>query len=281
MSFSHAITDVGPRYRSWRLAVLLGLSAPILVWAMWSPPLAQDPTYHDFADQRRLLGIPNFWNVLSNVPFAVIGGLGCWWLRHEPRPPAAFQNPGERAAYFVFFLGVFLTCFGSGYYHVAPANDTLVWDRLVLSLTFGSMFVIVVTEFVNRRIGRVMLVPMILLSVFSVLYWAWTETVGQGDLRPYFLIQFYPMAAIPVIMLLFPSRYTHGRAFWLMVALYAVAKVAEVYDGPVLEWSGFWSGHTVKHLVAAGASFVPLYALQRRTYRDTLANLRSRLPTPA
>jgi hypothetical protein len=52
-----------------------------------------------------------------------------------------------------------------------------------------------------------------------------------------------------------------------MWALYGVAKIAELYDGPIFDWSGFWSGHTVKHLVAAGASSVLLYTLWHRTQR--------------
>ena len=28
------------------------------------PPMTQDESYHQFADQRTILGIPNFWNVV-------------------------------------------------------------------------------------------------------------------------------------------------------------------------------------------------------------------------
>jgi hypothetical protein len=245
--------------------MLFGLGLPIFVWVASRAPLAQDPTYHDFADQRWLYGVPHFWNVASNLPFAMIGLLACWWLIRVGRTSSAFVEPGERIAYFVFFVGEFLTCVGSGYYHAGPTNETLVWDRLVLSLMLTSIFTIVVAEFVNRRIGRLMLVPMVLLGLVSVLHWARSEALGQGDLRLYFLVQFYPMLAIPAILLLFRSRYTHAGAFWVMWALYGVAKIAELYDGPIFEWSGFWSGHTVKHLVAAGASYVLLYTLRHRT----------------
>ena len=254
-----------PSHGRWRLAAVLGLSVPIFVWVVFLAPVAQDLTYHEFADQRWLYGVPHFWNVVSNLPFAVIGLLGCRSLIRAGRMSPAFVEPSERVAYFVFFAGEFLTCFGSGYYHAGPTNETLVWDRLVFSLMLTSIFAIVVTEFVSRRGGRFILAPMVLLGLSSVLYWAWSELLGQGDLRFYFLVQFYPMLAIPFILLLFRSHYTHARGFWLMWALYAAAKVAEFYDGPILEWTGFWSGHTVKHLVAAGASCVPLYSLEHRT----------------
>jgi hypothetical protein len=192
--------------------------------------------------------------------------LGCWWLiRTGSR--TAFTESGERVAYFVFFVGEFLTCFGSAYYHAWPGNDTLVWDRLAFSTMLTSTFAIVVTEFVNRRAGRLILWPMVALGVFSVLSWARSESMGQGDMRLYLLVQFYPMLALPVILLLFRSQYTYGGVFWVMWALYAVAKVAELYDRPILDWSSFWSGHTVKHLVAAGASYLPLYSLRHRTRR--------------
>ena len=255
------------RQERWRLAMLLAPSIPIFVWVLLLSPIAQDVSYHDFADQRPLYGIGHFWNVMSNLPFAIIGLLGCWWIIRAGRTSPAFEHPDERAAYLVFFVGEFLTCFGSGYYHAAPMNETLMWDRLVFSLMLTSIFPVIVAEFVHRRVGRLMLAPMVALGLFSVLYWARGEMHGHGDLRLYFLVQFYPILAIPFILLLFRSRYTHAWVFWLMWALYAIAKVAELYDGAVFEWTGFWSGHTVKHLVAAGASYIPLYGLQRRTTR--------------
>lgn len=231
-------------------------------------PLPQDPAYHQFADQRVLYGVPHFWNVVSNVPFAVVGLLGCGWILRHGRSFPAFEEPYERAAYLVFFAGEFLTCFGSGYYHSGPSNQTLVWDRLVFSLMLTSMFAIVVTEFVDRRMGRVMLAPIVLLGLVSVFYWSYTEVQGRGDVRFYALVQFYPIVAMPVIFLLAVSRYTHARLFALMWVLYAIAKVAETYDREIFAWSGIVSGHTVKHFVAACASYVPLYALQRRMPLD-------------
>lgn len=255
------------RRERWHVAALIGLTLPLLAWAAQMAPIHQPAEYHDFADQRLLLGIPHFWNVMSNLPFAVIGLLGIWWLTRAGRTSGAFADPGERLAYFVFFAGEFLTCFGSGYYHSAPSNETLMWDRLVFSLLLTSFFTIVVTEFVNGRIGRLMLVPMVLLGLSSVLYWSWSESVGRGDLRLYFVVQFYPLIAIPFIMLLFRSRYTRASALLLMWALYGVAKACEFYDVPIWGATGMWSGHTLKHLVAAGASYVPLYSLRHRRVR--------------
>ena len=58
------------------LIMLLGLMVVSLATLPLLPPIAQDPTYHQFADQRTLLGIPNFWNVVSNLPFVLVGAMG-------------------------------------------------------------------------------------------------------------------------------------------------------------------------------------------------------------
>ena len=267
MSITRLIANVRRGHSLWRVGAVLGLSLPIFVWVVSLAPVAQDLTYHNFADQHWLLGVPHFWNVASNLPFALIGLLGCRWLVHAGRTSGAFADPSERLGYFVFFVGEFLTCFGSGYYHSAPSNETLVWDRLVFSLMLTSFFSIVVTEFVSLRVGRLILAPMVCLGLYSVLYWAWSELAGRGDLRLYYVVQFYPVIAMPVIILLFRSRYTGAGAFLLTWALYAVAKACESYDSPIYELTGFWSGHTLKHLVAAGASYLPLYNLRHRRRR--------------
>ena len=259
------VYETGPKSSS-RAALVLGPALAIVVLGLiGSAPMPQDPAYHQFADQRTFYGVPHFWNVLSNVPFAVVGLLGCWWILRYGGTRPAFEESHERVAYVIFFAGELLTCFGSGYYHSGPSNETLVWDRFVFSLMLTSMFAIVVTEFVDRRLGRFMLAPIVSLGLVSVLYWWYTETAGRGDVRIYALVQFYPIVAMPVIFLLCKSRYTHARLFALMWVFYAIAKAAETYDREILAWSGLVSGHTVKHFVAAAASYVPLYALQRRT----------------
>ena len=241
----------------------------MIAGVLLSPAIPQPVEYHDFADQRPFFGIPHFWNVVSNLPFAVIGLVGCIWLVRGRGRKSAFNEPWERLAYFTFFFGEFLTCWGSAYYHAAPSNETLVSDRLVFSLLLTSFFVIVMTEFVNGRVGRALLAPMVLLGLFSVLWWHATELAGRGDLRFYLLVQFYPVAAIPIIIVLFRSRYTLSGMFLLTWVLYGVAKICEVLDRPTYELTGLWSGHTFKHFIAAAATACVLYALRRRTVRPT------------
>jgi hypothetical protein len=76
--------------------VLYGLMIVSLVALLPLSPLLQDQSYHQFADQRELFGIPNFWNVVSNLPFIVVGTAGLLRFRGD-------------ATTLVLFTGLFLT----------------------------------------------------------------------------------------------------------------------------------------------------------------------------
>ena len=259
---AYATTD-----RRWRVGLLIGLSILVLGAVVLSPAIPQPLGYHDFADQRSLAGVPHFWNVVSNLPFAFIGLAGCVWLLRNARRLSVYGGRSRWAAYFVFFFGEFLTCFGSAYYHADPSNGTLVWDRLVFSLLLTSFLTIVVAELVSRCAARILLVPMVLIGLFSVVQWHWTELAGVGDLRLYLLVQFYPVLAIPIIIALFGAGSTAARAFLLTWALYGAAKICEVLDVPLYAFTGSWSGHTFKHFVAATATGCVLYFLAAQRLR--------------
>src|SRR5579872_2334969 len=103
--------------------LLLAVAVVIAIVAVLLPPIPQPLAYHNFADQRGWLGIPNFGDVVSNVPFAVVGLCGLVFLA-GPRPQT-FSDPRERWLYLVMFAGLILTAFGSAYYHLAPGNARL------------------------------------------------------------------------------------------------------------------------------------------------------------
>jgi hypothetical protein len=243
----------------------LGLAAVALLFS-W-PPLPQRPSYHDFADQRPLLGVPHGLNVLSNLPFLLVGGLGLWFcLRGEgARAGKSFETPAERWPYVLFFLGVGLTAFGSAYYHMEPNNDRLLWDRLPMSVAFMALFASVLAERVSRRVGLALLAPLVALGIGSVLYWHWTEAQGRGDLRPYYVVQFYPLLALPPLLLLFPPRYTRTADLVAALGWYVLAKFCEdPLDAAFYALGGWVSGHTLKHLLAAlGASWI-LHMIAKR-----------------
>jgi hypothetical protein len=110
----------------YKLAGLIVISMVAVTVALLLPPIPQDPAYHEFVDQRTLHGLPNFWNVVSNLPFVIAGLLGLLLLNRQS--PVEGGLPQLYPAYRVFFIGVLLTGFGSAWYHLAPTNESLVWD---------------------------------------------------------------------------------------------------------------------------------------------------------
>jgi hypothetical protein len=232
--------------------LLLALAAAVPIVGIWFfPPIAQDPGYHRFADRRGCLGVPNFLDVVSNIGFVLVGALGVWRLG---RPSAAgwFRDPREAWVWRVIFLGVALTGIGSAYYHLDPTNATLVWDRLPMTLVTTPIFAALVCERISVRGGLAMLGPLVLAGFASVIYWAWSEAAGHGDLRPYALAQYLPLLLVPLVIGLFGARYTRASGYLWAVGWYALAKLGEEFDGHIFAHGGI-SGHTLKHLLAAVA----------------------------
>ncbi|NNL94333.1 MAG: hypothetical protein HKO64_01795 [Xanthomonadales bacterium] len=240
-----------------RCGVLLALALLSLLALLWVGPIAQDPAYHLFADTRRLAGINNFWNVMSNVPFLLVGAVGLQRL-------ARLSHPESTAAYRVICFGVVLGAFGSAWYHWAPNNASLLWDRLPMTVAFMALFAMLLSERVLRTRQPSLLWVLVTLGVAAAVYWAWTESLGRGDLRPYALIQFLPIVLMPVILALFPQRYLDNRLLIAAFALYLLAKVLEHFDVQVFAATGLMSGHALKHLAAAAAVLCIIYAIPTR-----------------
>jgi hypothetical protein len=249
-----------------RVLAIVGLALAAAI-GLWSQrPLPQPMSYHNFADDRTLLGVPNCLNVLSNVPFVAVGVWGLWQvLRSKEGPAGRFLDPAERWPFVLFFAGIGLTGFGSAYYHLHPDNDRLVWDRLPMTVAFMALFAAVLAERLDVKLGIRLLVPLVALGIASVLYWHWTERQGRGDLRPYYFVQFYPMLALPLMLLLFPPRYTRTGDLFLALGWYVLAKVCEhAGDAPIYELGHCVSGHTLKHLTAAAGAYWILRMLRKR-----------------
>ncbi len=242
-----------------RLAPLAALLIVAVVAVILVGPIAQPQAYHDFADQRAWRAIPNLGDVLSNLPFLVVGMVGLWRLRRRSRERGShFVDDGPIA--FALFSGILLTAFGSAFYHWAPSDHTLVWDRLPMAITFMAVVAGVLQDRLSERLGRRSLLPLQLLGLASVVTWA-----GTGDLRLYFLVQFYPLFAIPMLWWRFPPRTTGTRYLVRALISYGVAKLLELGDGRVFEATGgAVSGHTLKHLAAGWASLELLNWWQRR-----------------
>jgi len=246
-----------------RIMLMLVLTAGVVVLALLLPRIPQPAAYHAFADQRTMLGIPNFWNVVSNAAFLPVGLAALWVMVRDPKP--RFSAPFERRAYLVAFAAVLLVGLGSGYYHLHPDNRTLFWDRLPMTLVFMALLSAVIAERIQAKVGALLLLPFLLLGILSVEVWRRGELTGVGDLRFYLLVQFYPMLAIPMMMALFPPRYTRTRDMAWLVLWYAVAKALEQWDGAVFQATGgVMSGHALKHVAAALAVGALVVMVARR-----------------
>ncbi len=242
-----------PRTRLAILAALAAAAAAILFGAY--QPIRQDATYHHFADRRTICGVPNFWNVATNLPFLAVA---LWGLRAF-RSRAAFAERWERVAYAILLLGVALVAFGSGYYHWHPDSATLVWDRLPMTIVFMSLLASTIGERTSMRAGKWLLAPLLASGIGSVAWW-----VATGDLRFYGLVQFYPVAALPLMLGLFPPRYTGTRGLWAMVGFYVLAKILESCDGSIASVLST-GGHPWKHLAAAAAMLCYVEAVAGRS----------------
>ncbi|MCU0989560.1 MAG: hypothetical protein MUE63_08255 [Xanthomonadales bacterium] len=245
--------------RSWPL---LAWAAVLVLAAVLLPAVPQPAAYHDFADQRAFFGVNHFVDVASNIAFLLAGvaGLLVVWLRR-----AQFERRAESVPYVVFFLGVALTAAGSAWYHLAPDNERLFWDRLPMTIAFMSLIAAQLVERVDRRLGLVLLPALLAVGMASVVYWIATERAGAGNVVPYVALQAYAVGALLVLAAGYPSRYTRGRDVYLIFGAYLLAKVLEYFDREVLAFGQVVSGHALKHVAAAIAGLLVCRMLWLRT----------------
>jgi hypothetical protein len=247
-----------------RVALILGMVLGALIVLPFVKRIPQDPSYHQFADARTMLGIPNALNVLSNLPFFFVGAIGLWMVLRQRGSASRFLTREEAYPYIALFAGVMLVTFGSGYYHLNPNNATLLWDRLPMSVAFMGLLAGLVGERIEVRWGTRLLPILLVLGAASVLYWYHSELVGRGDLRPYAIVQFLPMLLIPILIWIFPPRYTGAAWYFGVFGFYAAAKFLEMFDPDVFDALHFVSGHTLKHCAAAAAIVCLVVMLWKR-----------------
>jgi glutathione peroxidase len=249
---------VPPRRAAW---VLGGVAALALVGCFaFLPKIVQPEAYHHFADRRAWLGIPNFLNVVSNLPFLVVGLLGLRVLQAHQHPATAFAHRWERRAFALLFAAVALVALGSGYYHASPSTPRLFWDRLPMTIVFAVLVGITIGERIGLPAGRRVMPVLVVLGIGSAVVWRAT-----GDLRLYGFVQFFSMLALPLLLVLRPPRYTRTGDLVAMMGLYVAAKLFELGDGAIFAAGGLTSGHTLKHLLAAAATAQLVTHVRRRS----------------
>jgi hypothetical protein len=227
-----------------RLATFFGIATVMFGFFAFVPPIHQDPNYHRFADARTILSVPNFWNVVSNLPFLVIALFGASKLR-----PLSLEHV-------TLLMGIAGVGIGSAYYHVRPNEASLFWDRLPMTVVFMSLVALTVGERRSEELGRRVLFPLIATGITSVIVWR-----ISGDLRMYAIVQFGSMLAVLAMLAFYPSRRQSSSAMAWVVLLYTLAKAAELLDHQIATQIAT-GGHPWKHAIAACAVFA--YVWQKR-----------------
>ena len=246
----------------WRAGLLLAFAVAMAIALALLPPFPQPQGYHRFADTRAWLGVPNFLDVVSNLAFIAVAVAG---LNAVLRPGrAAFIDRTEHLPYALFFVALAATAFGSAWYHLAPDNARLFWDRLPINICFAALLSAVIAERCGIKAGLLLLPPLIAAGAGTVWYWLRSEMLGSGNVLPYFAFQLYALLAILLLMRFFPSRYSRGADLHRVVMLYGAALAAELLDRRIYAL-GQVGGHTLKHLLAALAIYQIARMLRLRT----------------
>lgn len=240
-----------------QLQLIYAISIIAVVTCFFIKPIHQDQEYHNFADSATLFSIPNFWNVISNLPFVIIGVIGLIKVMSIKEYPL-------KSNFVVFFVGIFFTGFGSGYYHFNPNDTTLIWDRLPMTISFMSFLSIIIGEFIDSNKGKKFLPSFLFIGMLSIVYWIFSE-----DLRFYALIQFLPILLILIILFLSKKELAYKKYFWLIIVFYTIAKFLESYDDFIYSVTyKMISGHSLKHIAAAVGPYLFYTFINRKFKMD-------------
>ena len=244
--------------RGWALLLLPACAVALAVALL--PPFPQPQEYHRFADARAWFGVPNSLDVVSNFAFFAVAIAG---LSAVLRPAA---DRAGRLPYALFFLALAATAFGSAWYHLAPDNARLFWDRLPISICFAALLSAVVAERLGLKAWLLLFALLMATGAGTVWYWLWSETRGIGNVLPYFAFQLYVLLAILLLMHFYPPRYSRSGDIYRVVMLYGAALAAELLDRYIFSLGEIISGHTLKHLLAALATYQLVRMLRLRTH---------------
>ncbi len=255
------------------ILVLLVLS---IIGLTWYGPIPQWDSYHAFADARTFDDHRNMLNVWSNFAFtgaAFLGLVHYVFLSGELSGyPEVYDDPRRgNISLIIFILGVLGTAAGSSYYHANPTDETLVYDRLPMTICFAALYAEFLGEYVSWSVGRFALWALLFFGVGSVYYWQEFD-----DLRPYALVQFFPLVTIPIIaaMVGFENRSLKEGIRYLIspsekstrlwrntLLLYLLAKIFEHFDAEIFAWGNVVSGHTLKHIASGIACYMAILAM--------------------
>ena len=229
-------------------ALLLVVCLALLALAVFAPSLAQPAHYHQFADQRSLFGMPHAMDVLSNVPFAV---LGVWGLHSLRGLTETSSGTAQRQLAVLFFVGLIITTACSAVYHWQPTDALLALDRSGMVFAFAGMMGLAVAGRISARAGVLLAMAVLVLGPLSV--WVWAAT---GNVLPWVVLQFGGLLLILAMAWLKPLPGAWAVRWGWIVLIYLGAKWLESSDEAVYQFTGHLvSGHSLKHAAAALAAW--------------------------
>lgn len=244
--------------------LLVTVSFVSIVMLFFYKRIPQDENFHHFVDNRIVFSIANFWNVISNIVFLLIGIAALQKLRSNKLVIVT----QIKAAYYIFFIAVLLVGLGSAWYHYNPDTATLTWDRLPMTIAFMSLLSIALAEFISVTAGRIGLIPFLITGIFSIAWWQYGELHHHGDLRLYALVQFLPILLLVLLFLFGHAVYNTRWGYLTLFGAYVLAKLAEHFDAGIYKLTGgLMAGHFLKHIITAiGLWLFVVYLQKRKAY---------------
>lgn len=230
----------------WRLFFGGLFAFTVAAFFVWPYLPTQDPvSYFNFADQRMFLGIPNFFDVVSNLLFIYVG---LWGILNVFSSIWKTRPKSSLFALFFLNLSVLLTGWGSSYFHMSPTVASLFWDRAPMAMGFMSLLLLILTERASSFVWQILLLPLMAVGVYT----AWCGTTAHNDIRFYIFLQAGALLLTLVFLLFRKAQYLNNKMMYTAFICYLLAKYFETNDHKIFE-SLALSGHTCKHIVAAAA----------------------------
>jgi len=219
-------------------------------------PVTRTSAFHVYSDQRELFGIPHAGDVLSNLAFLAVG------LSAMRRA----VTPSQQAA----ASAVNLIAMGSAMYHFAPADITLALDWMGIGFTLGFVGAAVLGDRLGAAAEQRTLFLTPVLTLATIITWLVTGGTHGGTMTPYVAWQALGIAVPPLVALIAPGKIPRVPLLGA-VALFALARLCAAHDARLLDAIGV-SGHSLKHVAAAGAAALALYAITSPASRAALSS---------
>jgi 1-acyl-sn-glycerol-3-phosphate acyltransferase len=220
--------------------------------AVFSPSVAELDGYIHFADQREALGLPRAMDVLSNLPFLLVGLYGLSVVARTTNPIKPFAV--------AFFVGLVVTSMGSAWFHLHPLeHGRLAIDRLGMLVAFCGLIGLATALKVSLRAGYFVSIFVAVAGLVSV-----HISNSTGNALPWAIVQFGGLALVLWFASIKNTKNQPVLNLWWVVVVYAAAKALEMADQPVFDWTRqVISGHSLKHIVASLAAWPVIAMLSR------------------